>query len=129
MDEKGKAMGEFTIQIDVDAPQRAVLEYIADGTRTPEWYEAVRRATKTTEGRTAKGTRYEFTRALPQGRVVNNLELTLRPIVRHGGAIGVCGTCMDARGITEAELADGCHRSTMHELTDWTERADQVLVF
>jgi len=58
-----------------------------------------------------------------------NLELMLRSVTRRGGKVGVCGTCMDARGITEDELADGCHRSTMEELTDWTQRADRALVF
>jgi len=52
-----------------------------------------------------------------------------RPVTRRGGAIGVCGTCMDARGITDEELAGGCHRSSMDELTDWTLHADKVLVF
>ena len=50
-------------------------------------------------------------------------------VTRRGGEIGVSGTCMDARSITDAELADGTHRSTMEELTDWTLDADQVLVF
>ena len=36
---------------------------------------------------------------------------------------------MDARGITEAELADACLRSTLEELTDWTLWADKALVF
>jgi uncharacterized protein involved in oxidation of intracellular sulfur len=58
-----------------------------------------------------------------------NVEVMLRAITREGGEIGVCGTCMDARGIAEAELADGCRRSTMDELTGWTQAADQVLVF
>jgi uncharacterized protein involved in oxidation of intracellular sulfur len=58
-----------------------------------------------------------------------NLELMLRSVTRQGGKVGVCGTCMDARGITEDELADGCHRSTMEELTDWTQQADRTLVF
>ncbi len=58
-----------------------------------------------------------------------NLEHMLRSMARRGGKIGVCGTCMDARGITEIELVEGCHRSTMDELTDWTARADRVLVF
>ena len=31
--------------------------------------------------------------------------------------------------MTDEELADGCHRSTMDELTEWTQQADQVLVF
>ncbi|OFW66045.1 MAG: hypothetical protein A2Z12_10130 [Actinobacteria bacterium RBG_16_68_21] len=64
---------------------------------------------------------------VPQGYY--NLELMLRSVGRRGGDIGVCGTCMDARGITDTELAEGCRRSTMDELTDWTLRADRVLVF
>jgi uncharacterized protein involved in oxidation of intracellular sulfur len=58
-----------------------------------------------------------------------NIEGMLRSIARHGGSIGVCGTCIDARGISTADLAKGCHRSSMDELTDWTVQADQVLVF
>jgi uncharacterized protein involved in oxidation of intracellular sulfur len=58
-----------------------------------------------------------------------NLELMLRSVGRRGGEIGVCGTCMDARGITDTELVEGCRRSTMDELTDWTQHADRVLVF
>ncbi len=58
-----------------------------------------------------------------------NLERMLRSLSQRGGAIGVCGTCMDARGITEAELAEGACRSTLDELTDWTVWADKVLVF
>ncbi|HUH91711.1 MAG TPA: DsrE family protein [Casimicrobiaceae bacterium] len=33
-----------------------------------------------------------------------NLALMLGRVARSGGAIGVCGTCMDARGIGEGEL-------------------------
>lgn len=58
-----------------------------------------------------------------------NLELMLHPVPRHEGQIGVCGSCMDARGITDSELAEGCHRSNMEELTGWTVWADKVLVF
>lgn len=64
---------------------------------------------------------------VPQGYY--NLEVMLRSVARHGGQIGVCGTCMDARGIADAELAEGCARSTMEELTNWTQQADRVLVF
>ena len=60
---------------------------------------------------------------------VVNTESMLRSVTQRGGVIGVCGTCMDARGITDEDLVDGCHRSTMDELTEWTQRADQVLVF
>ena len=45
------------------------------------------------------------------------------------GAVGVCGTCMAARGIAEADLVEGTHKSSMAELAEWTEWADKVLVF
>ena len=64
---------------------------------------------------------------VPKGHYV--IENMLRPVTRGGGQVGVCGTCMDARGITDAELTEGCHRSTMDGLTDWTIWADKVLVF
>jgi uncharacterized protein involved in oxidation of intracellular sulfur len=53
----------------------------------------------------------------------------LKNVIRAGGAVGVCGTCLDARGITDAELIEGTHRSTMAELTDWTAESDRTLVF
>ncbi|MDP2624222.1 MAG: DsrE family protein [Actinomycetota bacterium] len=58
-----------------------------------------------------------------------NVEVMLRAVAREGGEIGVCGTCMDARGIADAELAEDCRRSTLDELADWTRSADRVLVF
>jgi uncharacterized protein involved in oxidation of intracellular sulfur len=58
-----------------------------------------------------------------------NLELMLGRVVRNGGQVGVCGTCMDARGIGEAELVEGSRRSTLAELTAWTQWADKVIVF
>lgn len=64
---------------------------------------------------------------VPQGYY--NLEHMLRSLVRRGGGVGVCGTCMDARGIADQALIDGCLRSTMDELADWTLAADRVIVF
>lgn len=58
-----------------------------------------------------------------------NLEVMLRNVVRNKGTIGVCGSCMDARGISDEELVEGTRRSSMDELTDWTAGADKVLVF
>lgn len=59
-----------------------------------------------------------------------NIERMLKAVGRQDGAeIGVCGTCMDARGITEEELADKTRRSSLDEMTDWTQWADKVLVF
>lgn len=64
---------------------------------------------------------------VPQGYY--NIEVMLRSVTRRGGEVGVCGTCMDARGMTDTELSDGCDRSTLDELTEWTQAADRVLVF
>lgn len=50
-------------------------------------------------------------------------------VTRRKGEVGVCGTCMDARGISGEELIEGTHRGTMDELTDWTLWADKVLIF
>ena len=46
-----------------------------------------------------------------------------------GGEVGLCGTCMTARGITDDEIVEGAHRSTLNELAAWTVDADKVLVF
>ena len=64
---------------------------------------------------------------VPQGYY--NIEIMLKGVSRRDGEIGVCGTCMDARGIMEDELTDGARRSTMDELTQWALWADKVLVF
>ena len=58
-----------------------------------------------------------------------NLEAMLRALVRRGGVVGVCGTCMDARGLKDEELVEGTRRSSLDEWTEWTLWADKVLVF
>lgn len=56
------------------------------------------------------------------------LPVTMTAVSRRGGDIGVCGLCMDARGISEVELAAGCRRSTTDELSDWSRQADRFLI-
>ena len=58
-----------------------------------------------------------------------NIERMLKLLAAKGSQIGVCGSCMDARGIKPEMLAEGAHRSSMDELTRWTEAADKVLAF
>jgi uncharacterized protein involved in oxidation of intracellular sulfur len=58
-----------------------------------------------------------------------NTERMLKGINVVGGKVQLCGTCMDARGLVEAEILEGAHRSTMKELADATLAADKVLVF
>jgi uncharacterized protein involved in oxidation of intracellular sulfur len=50
-------------------------------------------------------------------------------VLRRNGRVLVCGTCMDARGLTQGELLEGALRSTLDELTQLTLTADRVLVF
>ena len=58
-----------------------------------------------------------------------NIQLMLGRVVRNKAEVGVCGTCMDARAIADAELVEGTRRSTLAELTSWTQWADKVIVF
>jgi len=59
-----------------------------------------------------------------------NIQLMLNKVIRSApGGVGVCGSCMTARGIAESDLVEGSHKSTMAELAEWTEWADKVLVF
>ena len=57
------------------------------------------------------------------------LDRMLAGVLRGGGEVLCCGTCMDARGITEDMLVDDARRSTMDELATATLDADKVLVF
>lgn len=58
-----------------------------------------------------------------------NVERMLKRVLSSNGAVLLCGTCMDARGIGDTELMDGARRSTMDELAGATIEADRVLVF
>ncbi len=46
-----------------------------------------------------------------------------------GVEVGICGSCMDARGFTDADLAEGICRSSMAQLAEWTLWADKVVTF
>jgi uncharacterized protein involved in oxidation of intracellular sulfur len=58
-----------------------------------------------------------------------NIERMLKRVVAAKGRVLLCGTCMDARGIGEAEILEGTRRSTMDELAAATMEADKALVF
>ncbi len=64
---------------------------------------------------------------LPSGHY--NVQTMLSTLVHRERPIAVCGSCLDARGISDAELVEGAHRSTMEELTAWTIEADKVITF
>lgn len=58
-----------------------------------------------------------------------NVERMLKRVVAGKGGVLLCGTCMDARGMTGEDVMDGARRSTMDELAAATAAADKVLVF
>lgn len=58
-----------------------------------------------------------------------NVERMLKRVIAGKGAVLLCGTCMDTRGIGEAEIMQGARRSSMDELAGATIAADKVLVF
>lgn len=57
-----------------------------------------------------------------------NVQIMLGRVARKG-EIGLCGTCMDARGLRDEEMIDGARRGTLAQLAEWTAEADKVLVF
>jgi uncharacterized protein involved in oxidation of intracellular sulfur len=64
---------------------------------------------------------------LPDGYY--HLDRMIGACANYGADIGCCGTCMDARGITEDMLTKGTRRSTLDELADWTLWAEKVVSF
>ncbi|HEY5434052.1 MAG TPA: DsrE family protein [Candidatus Limnocylindrales bacterium] len=58
-----------------------------------------------------------------------NLERMLKGLAPKEVPVGACGTCIDARGMTDEPLVEGVHRSTLAELTEWTIWADKVITF
>jgi len=58
-----------------------------------------------------------------------NVERMLKGVLGRDGRVLLCGTCMDARGIKDAEIVEGSRRSTLDELTEETASAEKVLVF
>jgi uncharacterized protein involved in oxidation of intracellular sulfur len=58
-----------------------------------------------------------------------NTERMLKRVIAGNGAVLLCGSYMDARGMTDDDLVEQARRSTMDELAAETIAADKVLVF
>ncbi len=65
--------------------------------------------------------------AVPNGYY--NLNKMLQVLTSRGAEVGVCGSCMDARGIGADELVEGTKRNTLEELATWTAATGKVIVF
>ena len=64
---------------------------------------------------------------LPDGYY--HLDRMVEAVIRRGGQVGCCGTCMDARAIAPEALVEGAKRSTLEEVTEWTCWADKIVSF
>ena len=51
-----------------------------------------------------------------------NVQLMLGKIARKGEVV-LCGTCMDARGMTGEEIVEGTRGGTLEQLAGWTGAA------
>jgi uncharacterized protein involved in oxidation of intracellular sulfur len=54
-----------------------------------------------------------------------NVKRMLKRLLSSKGSVLLCGTCMDARGISDTELLEGARRSSMDELANVTAEAEQ----
>ncbi len=70
--------------------------------------------------------------ALPHQTTANgyyNIECMLRAVVSKGGEVKACGTCIQARGLTDLPLLEGVEVSTTSQLAQWVVEDDRVLTF
>lgn len=58
-----------------------------------------------------------------------NIERMLKSILNKDGKVKLCGGCMDARGLASLQFIEGCERSSMPELAQWSVEADKVFTF
>lgn len=58
-----------------------------------------------------------------------NIEIMMKTVIRKAVVVKACGTCMDARGLTDIKLIEGCTRSNMKDLTELTLNSDKVITF
>lgn len=63
----------------------------------------------------------------PQGYY--NVANMVMVATRQGAEVGLCGTCMDSRGLTPDQIVEGTRRSSLAELTSWTKWADKLIAF
>ena len=58
-----------------------------------------------------------------------HLDRMMTAAAHHGAEIGLCGSCVDARGITDPMIIPDATRSSLDIATDWTLWADTTLTF
>lgn len=63
----------------------------------------------------------------PQGYY--NIERMLKAVNKKGAKVKTCGSCIEARGMTELKLIEGAEIGGMSDLTAWLLESDKVITF
>lgn len=58
-----------------------------------------------------------------------NIERMFKLSLNKGAKVKMCGSCADARGLTNLPLIEGVEISSMADLANWVVDSDKVLVF
>jgi uncharacterized protein involved in oxidation of intracellular sulfur len=58
-----------------------------------------------------------------------HLDRMIELAAHHGAEVGLCGTCMAARGIADEMVVSSARRSSLDEVTDWVLWADKTVTF
>lgn len=58
-----------------------------------------------------------------------NVARMLKLVLNNGGTIKLCGSCTQARGLSNLHLVEGCEISDMQSLASLTVESERVLVF
>lgn len=58
-----------------------------------------------------------------------NMEKMLAALINKGVQVKVCGSCINARGLTVPELIEGVQKGSMKILTEWIKETDKLVSF
>ncbi len=58
-----------------------------------------------------------------------NIERMIRYILKKGGNVSACGSCLKARGVQMGHLVEGVTEGTMDLLSDWCIMSKKVINF
>ena len=70
--------------------------------------------------------------ALPSQKTAQgyyNIQRMVQAVVKKGGEVKACGTCINARGLADLQLIEGVEVSTMSRLAQWVVESYRVLTF
>lgn len=58
-----------------------------------------------------------------------NIERLIKGLTIKSCPVKLCGSCIDARGLSELKFVEGAVRSNLTELSEWVISSDKVLTF